>query len=296
MGHVKLDKRFKYEAFGLNILSDFYLPHLISKNFDKPDVKIINSKFDLDLKQINQSDQNFYIDKQYIYRFWDFVGKFKINNNTIIVHPKLDVDNNILNKFILGTIFATLLRLRGLFVLHASAVNINGFAIAFSGFKGYGKSTTAMAFYNEGYPIISDDYIAIDFHNEIPMISQGFSCLKLSYKSAQYLYKNKVTNSFEKKRYFSVPRNYVAKKLPLKKIYFIERNECSKIYDITGQNAFVELIKNTFGINMFKNTELAINFLQCNKIFRTVNLSKFILSDNLNDLDKLVKLVEEDIL
>ena len=62
------------------------------------------------------------------------------------------LDKIILRNFLLGTVFATFLRLRGLFVLHASSVNINGSAVAFSGFKGYGKSTTAMAFYNEGYP------------------------------------------------------------------------------------------------------------------------------------------------
>ena len=53
--------------------------------------------------------------------------------------------------------------MRGLFVLHASSVNMNGSAIAFSGFKGYGKSTTAMAFYNQGYSVVADDYIIIDF-------------------------------------------------------------------------------------------------------------------------------------
>ena len=39
-------------------------------------------------------------------------------------------------------------------------------AVAFSGFKGFGKSTTAMAFYQEGYPLVADDYIKINFFKE----------------------------------------------------------------------------------------------------------------------------------
>ena len=63
-------------------------------------------------------------------------------------------------------------------------MNIGGFAVAFSGYKGLGKSTTAMAFYNKGYPVVADDYIVIEFDdNNIPLVSPGFPRLKLSPES-----------------------------------------------------------------------------------------------------------------
>ena len=132
----------------------------------------------------------------------------------------------ILRNFLLGTVFATLLRLRGLFVLHASSVNINGSAVAFSGFKGYGKSTTAMAFYNEGYPVVADDYITIEFNdNDIPMISPGFPCLRLSSKSRKAMGLNFDKYNLEKniidKKYTSVPKSFSSHKIPLKKIYIL---------------------------------------------------------------------------
>ena len=83
--------------------------------------------------------------------------------------------------------FATFLRQRGLFVLHASSININNSAVAFSGFKGYGKSTTAMAFYKEGYPVVADDYITIEFDKEVPFVSPGFPSLRLSNESRSYM-------------------------------------------------------------------------------------------------------------
>ena len=95
---------------------------------------------------------NFKVTKNAIYRFWDEIGAFKISNGSeIIVNPSVNINQRILRSFILGTVFASLLHQRGLLILHASAVNINN--EAFLGDKGCGKSTTAMAFCNEGYPL-----------------------------------------------------------------------------------------------------------------------------------------------
>ena len=111
-----------------------------------------------DIKIIKEGD-SYKISENAVYRFWDIIGKFKITADSIIIDPSPEISKLILRTFLLGTVFATLLRIKGLYVLHASSVNINGSAVAFSGFKGLGKSTTAMAFYNKGYSIVADDYI-----------------------------------------------------------------------------------------------------------------------------------------
>ena len=171
-------------AFGLKIHSEIPLPELISSKSETADITIYLVKLDLPMNTLLNEGLNYKVKKNAIFRFWDEIGKFKITKHSIIVDPVHSLNKIILRSFILGTIFATLLSLRGLFVLHASSVNINGFAIAFSGFKGYGKSTTAMAFYNEGYPVVADDYIAIEFdNNDIPFISPGFPSLRLSQES-----------------------------------------------------------------------------------------------------------------
>ena len=103
--------------------------------------------------------------------------------------------------------------------MHASSININGSAIAFSGFKGYGKSTTAMAFYNQGYPIVTDDYIIIEFDtNNIPIVSPGFPSLRLSNESRESMGidKFKFDNEIDK-IYLSTSKSFSSNKDTIKK-------------------------------------------------------------------------------
>src|SRR4029077_19399232 len=63
--------------------------------------------------------------------------------------------------YLLGPVLGLLLRLRGATCLHASAVSIHGRAAAFVGSAGSGKSTTAAALARHGFPVVSDDIVAL---------------------------------------------------------------------------------------------------------------------------------------
>jgi len=64
-------------------------------------------------------------------------------------------------SYLLGPVLGLALRLRGVTCLHASAVALNGEAVAFVGMEGAGKSTTAAAFAREGHGVLSDDVVAL---------------------------------------------------------------------------------------------------------------------------------------
>ena len=66
-----------------------------------------------------------------------------------------------IESYLLGPILGFVLRLRGVITVHASAVDIDGRAIALAGHSGCGKSTTAAAFALRGYPVLSDDVTAL---------------------------------------------------------------------------------------------------------------------------------------
>jgi hypothetical protein len=294
------DLNFKYEAFGLKIHSEIELPELRPFKSETWDITIYLGDVDLLLGEIIDEGFSYEVTEDSIYRFWDEIGKFKITKDTIVIDPTPEIDNIILRTFLLGTVFATLLRLRGLFVLHASSVNINGSAIAFSGFKGYGKSTTAMAFYNGGYPIVADDYITIEFDsNDILIISPGFPSLRLSSKSREVMGLNFDKANLEKnimdKTYASVPKSFSSYKIPLKKIYMLQRGKESRIIDLKPQETFMELVKNTFGIHIFSKLELPDNFFQCEKIVKNVDVSILEIPDSLEKIHEVVNIVEEDI-
>ena len=64
--------------------------------------------------------------------------------------------------YLLGTVLAFIVRVRGMVPLHASAVAVRDQAILFAGGQGAGKSSIAAAFAILGYPVLSDDIVVID--------------------------------------------------------------------------------------------------------------------------------------
>ena len=64
--------------------------------------------------------------------------------------------------YLLGPVFGFILRLRGFTALHASAAVINGYAVAFVGRGGAGKSTIVAALARAGHRILSDDIAVLE--------------------------------------------------------------------------------------------------------------------------------------
>ncbi|MGB9937088.1 MAG: hypothetical protein ACPK7O_05160 [Methanobacterium sp.] len=291
---------YKYKAFGMNIHSEIFFPELTVNESDVHDLTISLDKLDVFSEKSILEGEYFKVTENSIFRFWEDIGKFKISRgNEIIVEPAQDVNEAVLRSFILGTVMASLLHQRGLFVLHSSAVNINGKVVGFLGHKGYGKSTTAMTFYRKGYPIIADDYIALDPQNSVPLVYPGFPSLRLSYKSRDYgnfSLKRVQYNGYEiDKIHVPAQANFSLNQLPLKKLYVLKRGDCLKITDIKGQEALMKLVENTFGIVRFKESDFAENLKQCASILNHVNVSHLEVPDSLREVQGIVELVIKDI-
>ena len=67
----------------------------------------------------------------------------------------------LLAEFLAGPVLAVLMEQRGAFVLHASAVEIDGAAVAFVAASGGGKSTTAGFFAARGHAVATDDLLPL---------------------------------------------------------------------------------------------------------------------------------------
>jgi len=64
--------------------------------------------------------------------------------------------------YLLGPVFGFILRIRGFTALHASAAVINGYAVAFVGGGGAGKSTIVAALARAGHKVLSDDIAILE--------------------------------------------------------------------------------------------------------------------------------------
>ena len=80
----------------------------------------------------------------------------------IKVHLSPEADEGLLSVMISGTLLAVHLMLRKALVLHASAVQVDGRALAFVGASGMGKSTLAAALCDLGCALVSDDLLRVD--------------------------------------------------------------------------------------------------------------------------------------
>lgn len=86
------------------------------------------------------------------------VARFLVRQGREVeVTPCLPADAPEIALYVLGSVLGALCHQRGLLPLHASSVDIGGFAVAFCGPSGAGKSTLAAALLAQGHRMLSDD-------------------------------------------------------------------------------------------------------------------------------------------
>ncbi len=125
-----------YRAYGMAIRSDLPLPELDRDTADVPDLAIRLGATGRPLPQPPSAAVCEYSpESQYV--AWPGVGAFLIHGtHTIVIEPAPGVSTPLLNLPLLGPVMALLLHLRGMLVLHASAVDLGGRAVAFLGAQG----------------------------------------------------------------------------------------------------------------------------------------------------------------
>jgi len=102
-------------------------------------------------------------------------GEFAISRDLceIVVRPDNSGPIELLPILLAGTVAAFVLALRGETVLHASAVSLDGSALAFVGHSGGGKSTLAALMCASGAGLVGDDVLTV--HPGPPVTCAGSS-------------------------------------------------------------------------------------------------------------------------
>lgn len=102
------------------------------------------------------------VDGAHVARFYGSCDiRFDASLSTLTVHPVQGADLSLLSVLVAGTALAILLALRGVTVLHASAVQVDQGAVAFIGGSGMGKSTLATLCCSRGARLITDDLLRL---------------------------------------------------------------------------------------------------------------------------------------
>ncbi len=175
---------FHYIACGLTIASELELPCdvLPESGRHRADVTVRFGKVPNALADETGSGAAFSVSKNELLFTAPNVGRFlAIAGKQIIIDRMPGATDTAVRVFLLGSSFGSLLHMRGLFPLHASAVALGSEGcVAFSGTSGAGKSTLAAFLTKRGYPLISDDICAIRVDpKQGPVVYPGFRRLKL---------------------------------------------------------------------------------------------------------------------
>jgi hypothetical protein len=94
-----------------------------------------------------------------------------------------DADPELVPVLVTGMLVSFLLTLAGTPVLHASAVDVGGHAIAFTGWSGMGKSTAATLVCADGGLLITDDVLRVDLEPQGPVCRLGATEARLRAKA-----------------------------------------------------------------------------------------------------------------
>jgi hypothetical protein len=99
---------------------------------------------------------------RYLIRFpklADFV--VLLSERRITCHPDRSTDERTARHLLLDQVIPRVLAMDGAVVLHASAVAVDGRAVAFVGPTGAGKSTVAASFATNGAQLLADDFVCL---------------------------------------------------------------------------------------------------------------------------------------
>jgi len=207
-------------------------------------------------------------------------------------------------SYLLGPILGLLLRLRGVTCLHASAVAFEDRSVAFVGQTGSGKSTTAAAFAQQGYGVISDDIVALEEREGALHVMPAYPHLCLWPESVKMLYDSqealpRLIPDWDKRRLALGDQGtrFESRALPLGAIYVLSERRpdpAPYVEAIRPQNALLTLVADTYANKILDREMRAREFAVLGRLVTTVPVRRVYPHEDPTRLEELCRVVRED--
>ena len=210
-----------------------------------------------------------------------------------------------LATYFLGPVMGFLLRQKHITCLHASAVELLGRAVAFSGDAGFGKSTTAAALALRGIPVLSEDILPLEFAEERYWAIPGYPRVCLWPDAVAKLTGHpdglpRLTPTWTK-RYLPLDGNrgkFTAEKKPLSLIYLLgERSaeaNAPRIDEVRPREALLELVQNTYMNWLLDRERRAEEFDELCKVVRKIPVRRIVPHTDGAEIGNLCERILED--
>lgn len=186
------------------------------------------------------------------------VAVFSVGTDGISYSPAPPERRDLIEVRFLGTVLAFFLERSGVPVLHASAVDVDGRAVAFLGNNRGGKTGLAASFLRAGFSLLGDDLAPLDAGSEPVMVRPGIPQMKAWPDLAHHLLGGieglpRVLETIEKRWIPVGPPagfgSFCGEPRPLGSVYLPRREEASaqvRIEALRPRDAVVELLRTSF--------------------------------------------------
>lgn len=262
-----MKNRYSYAAYGLGVHSELPLPELTDHPGARRDVvvRLGEARYEPGARghrgELPSRSQLFDI-------VWDGIGKSIVRSGReIVLEPAPGVDERTLRLYLLGALLPVVLYQRGFLVLHASAVEFNGRAVAFLGESGWGKSTLAAALQARGHRLLSDDVVPVWVEAEEPWIRPGPPSFKLWPDSARTLGiafdQLPLVHPELEKRWCAGSGRAPQRALKLAALYVLEYGSEPAIDDLDSSSGLLEVARHSFVRFQDRAEEAGSHLRQC---------------------------------
>jgi hypothetical protein len=207
--------------------------------------------------------------------------------------------------YLVGPIFGLLLRLRGTVCLHASAVGIGDRAIVFVGAEGAGKSTTAAAFARQGFPVLSDDIVALVEREQQFHVLPAYTRINLWPDSVKLLYGSpdalpQIMPDWDK-RCLKLGEDggarFEERVLPIGAIYVLgdsTPNSAESVECISQKTAMMSLVTNTYATKFLDAKQRAEEFSVLGRLVTAVPVRKINGERGVLRVEELCEVIQRD--
>jgi hypothetical protein len=320
-------KCIRYPVFGLSLCSNLSIPALPSSNAsdDAPEVQLHLGVFpDLHSNAALTPDKFTYVssytdengepalrvseaaDGSLLHLAYSDGNRFWLDRTGTAIWAVWSERSSLENavSYLLGPVLGLVLRLRGVVCLHASAVAFDDSCVAFVGSAGAGKSTTAAAFAQQGYGIVSDDIVGLVERDRTFYVLPAYPHLCLWPESVRMLYGSpdalpQLVRDWEK-RQLALGENgtrFEQRTLPLRAIYILGarlRDAAPSVKSIQDREVLLSLVANTYATNLIDRTMRGEEFDLLSRLVSSVPVRTVHPSDDPGRMRDLCRLIQSD--
>jgi len=287
---------YSYQVYGIPIRSDIRFPLEESEAPVEAAVELLRgapSVFHRALRglTVEPDSENWYehlaLPDNSIYLRWPGLFEFLVSpdGRRITCHPLPQASLVAFETYLLGQVLSfSLLRL-GYEILHATAVIVDGYALAFLGRSGHGKSSLAAAFLSAGYPLLTDDLLVLAGNREQVLVPPGLPRIKLLPETAERVLPLAISggamNPLTEKRVIPLAESHFWRApAPLGAIYILPHPSSPspqrrvRIARSPARTAFRDLLAGTFNVRPQEPARLKRHFESASMLQETIPIRR----------------------